>query len=298
METNMKQEVLTFNLSKCIPTKDMLSTPFHGHRLVLNSDVGDYTTYSLDFLEDLVNAERITEVMIAVNFESLQPLSAFSALRSLSIGRGAKQEIDFSSIRHLKSLSVTGTFIYRNLHELSLSSLAVTETKAFPFEKINSGLQSLYLRHINVDWGQIDRFHGLSNLNLIQLPIQDLGGMSELTALTECVIAYCPKLKDFSGLRFCRSLQTLELDHVKGVSAEDLSYMPNLRKLILSDAGALPSIKFIDSLPNLKFLSFVGTNILDGDLTPCLRLDYAGTLNKRHYNLKSNQLPGNHSLKE
>ena len=294
----MQQEVLIFNLSKGIPTKDMLNAPFHGHRLVLNSDVGDNTKYSLDFLGNLANAEQITEVMLAVNFDSLQPLSAFPALRSLSVGGEAKQEIDFSSIHHLKSLSVTGTFIYRNLHELALSSLAVAETKAFPFEEVNSGLQSLYLRHINVTWEQIDRFHALSNLELIQVPLQDLGGMSELTALTECVIAYCPRLKDFSGLRFCRSLQTLELDHVKGVSAEDLSYMPNLRKLILSDAGALPSIKFIDSLPELKFLSFVGTNILDGDLTPCLRLEYAGTLNKRHYNLKDDQLPGNHSLKE
>lgn len=64
METNMKQEVLTFNLSKGIPTKDMLNAPFHGHRLVLNSDVGDNTKYSLDFLGNLANAEQITEVML------------------------------------------------------------------------------------------------------------------------------------------------------------------------------------------------------------------------------------------
>ena len=294
----MQQEVLIYNLSKQIPTKDILNIPFHGHRLVLKSNVGDNTKYPLDFLVNFPNAEQITEVVIAVNFDSLQPVSGFSALKALSIGGKSKQEIDFSVIRHLESLSITGNFIFRNLHELSLSSLAVAETKTFPFEEINSGLRSLYLRHVNMDWNQIDHFHELSNLELVQLPIQDLLGMKKLPSLMKCVIAYCSKLKDFRGLRFCRLLQDLELDHVKGVSAEDLSCLPNLRKLILSSVGTLPSIKFIDSLPNLKFLSFVGTNILDGDLTPCFRLDYAGTLNKRHYNLKSNQLPGNHSLKE
>lgn len=287
----MQQEVLIYNLSKQIPTKDILNIPFHGHRLVLKSNVGDNTKYPLDFLVNFPNAEQITEVVIAVNFDSLQPVSGFSALKALSIGGKSKQEIDFSVIRHLESLSITGNFIFRNLHELSLSSLAVAETKTFPFEEINSGLRSLYLRHVNMDWNQIDHFHELSNLELVQLPIQDLLGMKKLPSLMKCVIAYCSKLKDFRGLRFCRLLQDLELDHVKGVSVEDLSDLPNIRKLILSSVGTLPSIKFIDSLPTLKFLSFVGTNILDGDLTPCLRLDYAGTLNKRHYNLKSDQLP-------
>lgn len=287
----MQQEVLIYNLSKQIPTKDILNIPFHGHRLVLKSNVGDNTKYPLDFLVNFPNAEQITEVVIAVNFDSLQPVSGFSALKSLSIGGKSKQEIDFSVIRHLENLSITGNFIFRNLHELSLSSLAVAETKTFPFEEINSGLRSLYLRHVNMDWNQIDHFHELSNLELVQLPIQDLLGMKKLPSLMKCVIAYCFKLKDFRGLRFCRLLQDLELDHVKGVSVEDLSDLPNIRKLILSSVGTLPSIKFIDSLPTLKFLSFVGTNILDGDLTPCLRLDYAGTLNKRHYNLKSDQLP-------
>ena len=44
-------------------------------------------------------------------------------------------------------------------------------------------------------------------------------------------------------------------------------------------------------MPKLKFFSFVDTNIDDGDLTPCMRLEYAGTLNKRHYNMKAEDLP-------
>lgn len=291
----MKQEALLFNLSQRIPTIDMLSSSFNGHRLVLKSDVGDKNKYSLDFLANFPIAEKITEIIIEVNIDSLKPLSMFPFLESLSIGGRSKQEIDFVAVRQLHNLSITGNFIFHNLHELSLTSLAVAETKAFPFHQINFGLKSLYLRHVSVDWDQIDHLRSLRNLDLIQLPIQNLLGLKKMTNLTECVIAYCRNLKDFSALQFCQSLQKLELDHVKGITVEDLSRLINLEKLILSSLGTLPSIKFIELLPKLKFLSFVDTNILDGDLSPCLRLNYAGTLNKRHYNIKCDQLPGNNA---
>ena len=44
-------------------------------------------------------------------------------------------------------------------------------------------------------------------------------------------------------------------------------------------------------MPKLEFFSFVDTDVVDGDLTPCMRLDYAGTMNKRHYNIKAEDLP-------
>ncbi len=294
-EGNMKQEVLFLNLSQRIPTISMPISSFCGHRLVLQTDAWDKTKYSLDFLANFSNTEQITEIMIDANVDSLQPLSLFSSLQSLAIGSKSKQELDFAVLRQLHSLSITGDFVFHNLHELSLTSLAVADTQTFPFHEINSGLQSLYLRHVGVNWEQIDNFCSLSYLELIRLPIQNLKGLAKITHLTECVIAYCRKLKDFSELQNCQSLRALELDHVKGVTTEDLSRLINLEKLILSSVGELPSIKFIELLPKLEFFSFVGTNILDGDLTPCLSLNYVGTLNKRHYNLKSDQLPYNNT---
>ena len=35
--------------------------------------------------------------------------------------------------------------------------------------------------------------------------------------------------------------------------------------------------------PKLQEISFVEINVEDGDLSPCLGLDYVGFFNKRHY---------------
>ena len=66
-----------------------------------------------------------------------------------------------------------------------------------------------------------------------------------------------------------------------------------MKGLIISNCGDISSLDFIESMNNLKFLSFVDTNIIDGDLTPCLRLEYVGTIDKRHYNLRASELPHN-----
>jgi hypothetical protein len=86
------------------------------------------------------------------------------------------------------------------------------------------------------------------------------------------------------------TLEVLILDGCKKVRDHaELGELIGLRKLILGDCGQLPSLQFIARLKDLEFLSFVGTKVLDGDLTPCLRhpnLKYVGFDNKKHYSHK------------
>ena len=53
----------------------------------------------------------------------------------------------------------------------------------------------------------------------------------------------------------------------------------------------IQSIALLGQLQKLKYFSWIGTNVLDGDLTPGLQLENAGKLHRRHSNLKSDQLP-------
>jgi protein phosphatase 1 regulatory subunit 7 len=53
--------------------------------------------------------------------------------------------------------------------------------------------------------------------------------------------------------------------------------------LAFNKCGEIPSLSFLDDLPALESFSFVDTNIADGSLAPCLRLRFAGFLDKRHY---------------
>ena len=52
---------------------------------------------------------------------------------------------------------------------------------------------------------------------------------------------------------------------------------------MLSKCADIPSLAFIGKLQKLEFLSFVGTKILDGDLSFCERLEYTGFDNKKNY---------------
>ena len=68
----------------------------------------------------------------------------------------------------------------------------------------------------------------------------------------------------------------------------------------------MPSLDFVRYMPNLKTLILMN-NIADGDLTPCLHMRTAKVRNRRHYNLKDEDLPkvrweeiiyGNESIEE
>ena len=72
---------------------------------------------------------------------------------------------------------------------------------------------------------------------------------------------------------------------------DTLSQSQTIETLRMFKCGSVPSIHFIDDMSNLKAINFVETNVLDGDLTPCLRLESVTTLDKKHYNLKAEQLP-------
>ena len=56
----------------------------------------------------------------------------------------------------------------------------------------------------------------------------------------------------------------------------------------------ISDIQFISKIKSLKRFRF-SVNILDGDLSPCLKLEEATSMtNRKHYNLKDEELPKNY----
>jgi|GEM_PF-4659711 len=112
--------------------------------------------------------------------------------------------------------------------------------------------------------------------------------------IVEMEIWQCNKITNFSSIRIIQEhLLSLEITNMKtlGKNMTDIIHLQSLKKLIISNCGSLESLSFIKKMSKLKFLSFVDTNIVDGDLNPCMTLEYAGTLDKRHYNMKNKDLP-------
>ena len=106
--------------------------------------------------------------------------------------------------------------------------------------------------------------------------------------LRELTIFRASRLENISALsNIKQTLTKLELDQCKRISSYDsLSKTINLRTLIIGNSAPIRSLSFVTSLQNLEFISFVGTNVVDGDLSPTIGIGYVGFDDRRHYSHK------------
>lgn len=122
-------------------------------------------------------------------------------------------------------------------------------------------------------------------------PVKSLSGIEGMTNLNSLELSYFSKLESVEPLLALRGqLVELELDSCKKIKDwGTLGQMASLTKLQLSRLGSIPSLRFIETLRELEFISFVDTNIEDGDLSVLLelpKLTYAGFFNKKNFSHK------------
>lgn len=80
------------------------------------------------------------------------------------------------------------------------------------------------------------------------------------------------------------SLRELQIDTCGKARLGVLS--PSLRVLGVDKAAPIPTLAFLDALPNLESFGFGSTSVEDGDMAPILRhptIRYVQMVNKRHY---------------
>jgi len=76
----------------------------------------------------------------------------------------------------------------------------------------------------------------------------------------------------------------LVCDHCKSIRNYDyVTRFKLLKTLALNNGGIIPSIKFLKKLPLMESFRFVGTDVSDGDMTPCIGLKYAGFTSKKYF---------------
>ncbi len=136
----------------------------------------------------------------------------------------------------------------------------------------------------------------LESLELIQAKLKNLEGIERLASLRYLSIGYCRSLRDMSALKKL-NLLALALASVRNMEQlqEVLPFCHSLLGLYIdSPAKTLPSLAFLNEMPNLKCFDGILKDISDGDLMPTLRLDNTWIPQfKKHYNLKNYSLNDN-----
>jgi len=196
-------------------------------------------------------------------------------LKFLGIADNKKDVIDLSNFPDLEHLACEYSTRLKGLETCrKLKSLTLT---AF-----NPKSKNLY---------DLPEFPQLIDLNLFITNVTTLQGIERFYNLKEIEIFRAPKLETISALcDLTNTLEEIQIEQSKKIKDfEILGKIPFLKKIILSESGEIRSLSFIKKLPSLKFISFWGTNIWDGNLDYCEGLDFVGFDNKRHYNHKSEE---------
>ncbi len=217
------------------------------------------------------------------------------------------------SILHSEMVDVSAVSSLGNLHYLQISGATkqpldlsnfplLRELRVQWWPKLGFGdaldsLRSLDLSHYapaSGDLTGLPQIPELEDLSLAQARNLKLSGIDRFPDLKQLALAYLPRLVDLSPLTAFTDgvLETLEFGNCPKIEHhEQVRVIRSLKRLAFNRCGEIPSLSFLNDLRQLESFSFVGTNIVDGDLTPCLRLRFAGFLDKRHYSHRSSDFP-------
>jgi len=186
--------------------------------------------------------------------------------------------IAFERLSKLSYLSVTGWTSDMNIGYLNcLKTLYLDSTK--------TNVQNLdFLRGAN----------SLENLVISDSSILSLSGIEHASNLKRFELSYNRKLSDISQLAELKdTLVWLDIENCNNiVDYSVLASLRNLELLRLSGTKNLPSIEFIESMPNLKCL-VISMNIVDGQLGYIKEIPYVSIKNRKHYTHKDKDFSKN-----
>lgn len=225
----------------------------------------------LNFFLDypLIESVDISDVNI-----DIKGLYGLSNLKHLTLGvKSKKQHLDLSIFKYLEFLSIDWYSEFPDLSfNLNLQNLFIWKFKPKSFSQL---LVPNSLRTFHFTDSNIVSFEGINIPNLIELEahncssLQSLKGIESIsTNLTSLILDYCKKLSIYDQIRTCK----------------------NLSKLILGDCGEISSLDWIKDLDKLKHFSFYNTKLKDGNIFPCIGIDFVSFKNSKQYNLKMEDL--------
>lgn len=202
-------------------------------------------------------------------------LSLFNNLTFLSVPDNGKDTVDLSLFPKLEMLACKYSERLQGLESCSnLKSLTVSNYKSK-----------------TKDLATLPSLNNLEHLSLIKTDITTLYGVEGYSNLKKLEIFNASKLEAIATMQaLSSSLEEIQVEQCKKIKDyETLGKVKSLKKIILSESGEIKSLAFVKELPLLEFISFWGTNVLDGNIKYCEGISYVGFDNKMHYTHKSEQ---------
>lgn len=247
----------------------------------------DVFTESIEFLKECpgIKAASVNVPLCVEKEFDFSPLYEMENLEAVDCGaeslagapRVNKFFVDFTKMKHIKQIKIslndfrsgTGFQKVKDLELLRISDCDKEDLREYFCSEKMKYLMIFYSRLRN-----LDHIETAPNLKWVQLEelkrLEDISALEHIAGSVEALcISGCPKVKDFSVLE----------------------KLVNLRHLELTGRNEIPSLSFLNQMPQIQTFLF-SMNVLDGDLTPCMKIPYVYCeRNRKHYNLKNKDLP-------
>lgn len=241
--------------------------------ITINSFQG-YKLKEIEFLGELKNF--LEGLIIPEQHYDFSIINKLHLLKILGLPDNLKNTVDLTNFPNLERCSVTFSPRLKGLETCTkLKSLTLSDYKSS-----------------NADFSTFPTLPSLEELNLLEAKITSLRGIGKLKSLKIFTMYRIPKLEIIKHIvELKNSLEEIVIEKCKNIVDFDiLKEMSNLKKIIISESGEIKSLDFVKGLKKLEFISFWGTNIIDGNISPCIGIPYVGFDNKKHYSHKNEQI--------
>ena len=147
---------------------------------------------------------------------------------------------------------------------------------------------------------EIREIISLESLGILQSPILSLSGIEKLVQLKELEISRLTKLEDISCINsLAQTLTRCRINYCKNIkNIECIRYNSQLLELGIDENGELMNLDFVKELIHLRKLTFVNTKIINGDLSPCVGIEYVGFMDKPYYTHTFEELNPNFKIEK
>lgn len=243
--------------------------------ITIHFDWGYGRKQDIDFIRKCPNIEQLS--IITPFIKDFSPLYELKYLKWLSLDEIKNTTVDLARIPSLKEL-----YINRHKNIINLAECKKLEK-----------LHTTFYNPSNQNLEELANLQKLTWLHIYRSNINSLKGLVNLKHLTHLFFYGLPNLHCIDELeKLSDNLLVLILEGCKRIeNFEYLANLKNLKVLKINNCGHIPSIKFLKQMPNLKAFTFVESTVVDGDLSPCIGLEYVGFFDKRYYSHKSKDFP-------
>ncbi len=229
-----------------------------------------YDLSNIDFLSELSNV--LEGLHLPETKFNLQVVNTLHNLKYLGFADNKKDVIDLSNFTKIESLACDYSSRLKGLEACKkLKDLTLTGYKTK-----------------NKDLSELPFFLEINKFFLFQTDIATLQGIERFSNLKILEIFSAPKLQTIASLQaLSNSLEEIQVEQCKNINDfEILEKVQSLKKIIISNSGEIKTLSFVKELPQLEFISFWGTNVIDGNIKHCEGINYVGFDNKKHYTHK------------